>query len=141
MKSPAHVIRMLALIALMAAPTGHSLAATTSAGGPANTATRPGASSAAKAASAKPKTVAAKSSTVLEDSSARPGGGPRRLEDIHIAGEIPVPQVLFVTARDQRRFMDSKHRQYLRTARQVAEATPLPSSVIVTRPEPPPGPR
>jgi hypothetical protein len=72
-------------------------------------------------------------------SAARSGGGPRRLEDIHIAGEIPAPQVLFVTARDQRRFMDSKHRQYLRTARQVAEATPLPSGVIVTRPEP--GPR
>ena len=44
--------------------------------------------------------------------------GPRRLEDIHIEGEVPVPQVLFITARDQRRFLESHHERYLRTSRE-----------------------
>ncbi|MBI1795900.1 MAG: hypothetical protein HYR74_02500 [Candidatus Eisenbacteria bacterium] len=76
-----------------------------------------------------------RAATTHTTTDARTGAGPRRLEDIHIAGEIPAPQVLFITARDQRRFMDSKHHRYLRTAREVAEATPAPTTVIVTRPE------
>ena len=60
------------------------------------------------------------------------GEGPRRLEDIHIEGEIPVPQVLFITARDQRRFLDFQHRRYLRTSQQVGEQTVLPSWIGVT---------
>lgn len=56
-----------------------------------------------------------------------PGQANRKLEDIHIEGEIPVPQVLFVTARDQRRFLDFQHGRYLRTSRQLAEQTPVPS--------------
>jgi hypothetical protein len=64
---------------------------------------------------------------------ARPGGGPRRLEDIHIEGEIPAPQVLFISARDQRRFVESRHKHYLRTAREIGEATPQPTSVVVTQ--------
>jgi hypothetical protein len=62
----------------------------------------------------------------------------RRLEDVHIEGEIPVPQVLFVTARDQRRVVEFQHRRYLRTSRQLGEQTPLPSRIVVTeerRPE------
>ena len=54
-----------------------------------------------------------------------------RLEDIHIEGEIPVPQVLFVTGRDQRRFMDFQHRRYLKTSQQVGEATVFPSRITV----------
>lgn len=57
----------------------------------------------------------------------------RTLEDIHIEGEIPVPQVLFITARDQRRFMEFQHGRYLRTSRQLGEATPLPSRVVLNR--------
>jgi len=87
-------------------------------------------------AAAPGKRTTTKRTTGPTTAPARTAGGPRRLEDIHIAGEIPAPQVLFITARDQRRFMGSKHRQYLRTAREVAEATPLPSTVIVTRPAP-----
>ena len=45
----------------------------------------------------------------------------RRLEDVYIEGEIPVPQVLFVTGRDQRRFFDFQHRRYLQ---QSLEASP-----------------
>lgn len=57
----------------------------------------------------------------------------RTLDDIHIEGEIPVPQVLFITARDQRRFMEFQHRRYLRTSRQLGEATPLPSRIVLNR--------
>lgn len=57
---------------------------------------------------------------------------PRTLESIHIKGEIAVPQVLFITARDQRRFMDFQHRHYLKTSREVGERTVLPSRIAVT---------
>jgi len=56
----------------------------------------------------------------------------RTLEDIHIEGEIPVPQVLFITARDQRRFLEFQHHRYLRSSRQLGDDTPVPSKVIVT---------
>ena len=62
--------------------------------------------------------------------------GPRTLQDIHIEGEIPVPQVLFITARDQRRFLDFQHRRYLRTSQQVGEQTALPSWIGVTGQQP-----
>jgi hypothetical protein len=60
------------------------------------------------------------------------GAGPRTLEDIHIEGEIPVPQVLFITARDQRRFLEFQHGRYLRTSRKLGEDTVLPSWIVVT---------
>ena len=62
------------------------------------------------------------------------GAGGRTLDDIHIEGEIPVPQVLFITEREQRRFLEFQHRRYLRTGRQLAGATPLPSHVVVENP-------
>jgi hypothetical protein len=62
----------------------------------------------------------------------RPGAAPRTLDDIHIEGEIPVPQVLFITARDQRRFLEFQHRRYLRTSRKIGEDTVLPSWIVVT---------
>ena len=78
----------------------------------------PGATTAAK----KPATAAA----------ARPGASARRLEDIHIEGEIPAPQVLFVTARDQRRFTRFHHGRYLKSSLRVGEETPLPARIAVT---------
>lgn len=77
--------------------------------------------------------VSAAPGKTAQPAAARSGGGPRRLEDIHIEGEIPAPQVLFISARDQRRFVESRHRHYLRTARQVGESTVQPSSIVVTR--------
>jgi len=65
---------------------------------------------------------------------ARAVAGPRRLEDIHIEGEIPAPQVLFVTARDQRRFTKFHHRRYLKSSVQVGETTVLPNRVALTSP-------
>ena len=56
---------------------------------------------------------------------------PRTLEDVHIEGEIPVPQVLFITARDQRRFMDAQPHRYLKTSRQLGEDTAMPSWILV----------
>jgi hypothetical protein len=63
---------------------------------------------------------------------ARSGVAPRTLDDIHIEGEIPVPQVLFITARDQRRFLEFQHGRYLRTSRKIGEDTVLPSWIVVT---------
>ena len=63
---------------------------------------------------------------------ARTATGPRRLEDIHIEGEIPAPQVLFITARDQRRFTRFHHQRYLKGSLQVGEETPLPTRIALT---------
>jgi hypothetical protein len=66
---------------------------------------------------------------------AAPAG--RRLEDIHIEGEVPVPQVLFITARDQRRFLTSQHGRYLRSSGAIGAATPLPTRIaLATDPVP-----
>jgi len=72
------------------------------------------------------------------DSLARAGSrtGPRTLDDIHIEGEIPVPQVLFITARDQRRFMEFQHHRYTRTSLELGRSTAMPSRVVVPEPGP-----
>lgn len=87
-------------------------------------------SPAAKHATAKHAT--ATHAAAKPDSSTRLAGGPRRLEDIHIEGEIPAPQVLFVTARDQRRFTRFHHQRYLKTSLQVGETTQLPTRIALT---------
>jgi len=87
----------------------------------------------ARHASAKTRQAPAKS-----DSAARVAGAPRRLEDIHIEGEIPAPQVLFVTARDQRRFTRFHHQRYLKTSVQVGETTQLPTRIALTSHPPAP---
>jgi len=86
----------------------------------------------------KRKAAAPKRTVAKQDSSARTVAGPRRLEDIHIEGEIPAPQVLFVTARDQRRFTKFHHRRYLKSSVQVGETTLLPDRVALTSPRPTP---
>jgi hypothetical protein len=58
------------------------------------------------------------------------------LDDIHIEGEIPVPQVLFITARDQRRFMEFQHHRYQQTSVELGRATATPSRVVVPAPAP-----
>ena len=71
---------------------------------------------------------------------ARRSAAPRRLEDIHIEGEIPAPQVLFVTARDQRRFTRFHHQRYIKSSLQVGEGTPLPTRIALTKQPPTPTP-
>jgi len=56
---------------------------------------------------------------------------PRRLEDIHIEGEIPVPQVLFVTGRDQRRFLEFHPERYLKSSVEIGRETLLPSHFLL----------
>ena len=60
----------------------------------------------------------------------------RRLQDIHIEGEIPVPQVLFITAREQRRVLDFDHQRYRRTSVELARGTAVPKRVTVVKPRP-----
>ena len=84
------------------------------------------------------RAVAAKAKQDSAATRARMVAAPRRLEDIHIEGEIPAPQVLFVTARDQRRFTRFNHQRYLKTSVQVGESTPLPTRVALTSPPPTP---
>jgi hypothetical protein len=67
-----------------------------------------------------------------ETAAAHATAGSRTLEDIHIEGEIPVPQVLFITAREQRRFLGFQHRRYLRSSHDLAQATPIPSRFVVS---------
>ena len=61
---------------------------------------------------------------------------PRTLDDIHIEGEIPVPQVLFITARDQRRFMEFQHHRYTRTSLELGRGTAMPSRIVIPEPGP-----
>jgi hypothetical protein len=51
---------------------------------------------------------------------------PRTLEEITIEGEVAVPQVLFITARDQRRYIDDLHHHYLPLALEIGKTTVLP---------------
>jgi hypothetical protein len=103
-------------------------AATAEADRPAASGRKSPAAKSATAKSAAGKALTAKSPAVADS---------RRLSDIHIEGEIPVPQVLFVSVGDQRRFIDFQHRRYLRSAGELG-ASGLPSR-IMTGPPPLPG--
>lgn len=110
---------------------------------------------AAKSAAAKPKTVKSKSAktasartasakpaaTATTPEPARDPAGPRTLDEITIEGEIPVPQVLFITARDQRRFLDLRHHRYLKNSQRVGETTVYPSWISVAHGVTPEEPR
>jgi hypothetical protein len=99
---------------------------------------RTAASPSAKRARAATKVAAVKPAPATAAAKTQPAKkeAPRTLQDIHIEGEIPVPQVLFITARDQRRFLDLQHRRYLKTSQQVGEQTVLPSWIGVASPPP-----
>lgn len=62
---------------------------------------------------------------------AAPKPAPRTLDDIRIEGEIPVPQVLFITARDQRRFMELSHRKYLASSVEFGGRIASPRALVV----------
>ena len=121
-----NLVHLVCVLALVVAPVlAHSASSTPAKSG----ATK----SSQKSASKKPRAAAQKVSKSATAAKAPAGtAGPRRLEDIHIEGEVPVPQVLFITARDQRRFLESHHELYLRTSRELGESTPLPARVVLT---------
>jgi hypothetical protein len=79
-----------------------------------------------------PAGATTRSGTAADAARPKAGASARTLQDIHIEGEIPVPQVLFITARDQRRFMEFQHRRYLRTCLQLGESTLVPTTIVVT---------
>jgi len=58
-------------------------------------------------------------------------GTVRTLDAINIEGEIAVPQVLFITARDTRRFRDGLGAAYRMTALEAARSLTLPGRVRV----------
>lgn len=64
-------------------------------------------------------------------SKSTPPAKARRLEDIRIEGDVPVPQVLFVTARDPRRTLDFGHDRYRRTSLELARTAVPPTRVAV----------
>lgn len=58
---------------------------------------------------------------------------PRTLDEITIEGEIAMPQVLFITAREPYRFADTAHRAYLPQAGAVRAQAVLPLSYWMGR--------
>ncbi len=110
---------------------GASAAGATGGSGIASAANARQASTAAVARDTSDAPLAIKTDTA-RSRAPRLGSATRQIEPTHIAGEIPVPQVLFITARDQRRFSDFHHRRYLRSSRELADATPTPSWMTVT---------
>jgi hypothetical protein len=56
------------------------------------------------------------------------------LDAIRIEGEIDVPQVLFITARDYRRFRDGTPAKYQTTSAAIAKSVPLPNRVRIVAP-------
>lgn len=121
------IICLCLLAVALAGPTGAAPAAKRAKAPVSSTAKR----KAARTAAAPTRTGAPKQDAAAP---ARTVAAPRRLEDIHIEGEIPAPQVLFVTARDQRRFTKFHHRRYLKSSVQVGETTLLPTRVALTSP-------
>jgi len=58
----------------------------------------------------------------------------RTLDAIRIEGEIDVPQVLFITARDYRRFRDGVPAKYQVTSADIAKSIPLPGRLRLVAP-------
>ncbi len=82
-------------------------------------------------ASTTEKTVATKKFSATKKSSPTET---RTLEAIRIEGEIDVPQVLFITARDYRRFRDGAPKKYQTTSADIAKTIPLPNRVRMVAP-------
>ena len=88
--------------------------------------------------------AAKKTTTVADSTRARSTGAKgqtrketvRTLDAIRIEGEIDVPQVLFITARDYRRFRDGQGDRYRTTSTGVAKSIPRPARLRMTKAEP-----
>jgi outer membrane biogenesis lipoprotein LolB len=57
--------------------------------------------------------------------------GVRTLEDINIEGEIAVPQVLFITSRDFRRYRDGLATKFRMSTLEVARSADLPTRLRI----------
>lgn len=78
-----------------------------------------------------PKTPAAKANSARKPSAERPrprkSKGIRTLDEITIEGEIAVPQVLFIMARERHRYLDRLHRRYLKSSVEIGRETRFPT--------------
>lgn len=106
-----------------------AISAVATAGTQTPTATRPP----ARAASGQPATVSAKKPAPATTPAVNPASV-RTLDAIRIEGEIDVPQVLFITARDYRRFRDATPARYQTTPANIAKTIPLPNRVRLVAP-------
>jgi hypothetical protein len=66
------------------------------------------------------------------DASERPSKEPvRTLDEITIEGEIPLPQVLFISSREEPRYGDLLHRRYFVQCADVGMGGPIAAGVWV----------
>jgi hypothetical protein len=88
---------------------------------------------AATAVAAPPKKPAAADSTAAARPAAKPKkpAAVRTIDAITIEGEIAVPQVLFITSRDNRRYRDGLGKQFRMSTTDVARALTAPRSLCV----------
>ena len=86
----------------------------------------------ATAATTAPARTSAPDSTRAGRPAARTGVV-RTLEAINIEGEIAVPQVLFITARDVRRYRDGMGLKFQLNAIEAGRSTVLPSRLRVVQ--------
>lgn len=54
---------------------------------------------------------------------------PRTLDEINIEGEVDMPQVLFITARERFRTDDKLHRRYLKSCAQIGREAEVPRRI------------
>ncbi len=90
--------------------------------------------------SAPPATTATKKTVAAElPSAAKPApkpaaktqGGIRTIDTINIEGEIVVPQVLFITSRDNRRYRDGLGKNFRMGTLDVARSLAMPNRLCV----------
>jgi len=97
------------------------------------TASAPTAKASGRSAAVKPATSPSRPRSATVSGTPRTAPAPRTLDPVHIEGELDVPEVLFITARDQRRIVGFQHGRYLAGSSALARTTPIPSHVVVDR--------
>jgi hypothetical protein len=63
--------------------------------------------------------------------SKKPAGAMRTIDAITIEGDIAVPQVLFITSRDNRRYRDGTGKLYRKNTNELARSLNAPDRVCV----------
>ena len=80
-----------------------------------------------------PKNPAAEPNSATKPSPRTPhrsgSKGIRTLDEITIEGEIAVPQVLFIMARERQRYQDHLHRLYLKSSLEIGRETTFPGQL------------
>ena len=82
-----------------------------------------GAATAAKRTGARPRTAASTPAATAPKSA----DAARRLEDVHIEGELEVPRITFITVRQPHRYTDYTRPAAVRSSRKLADETTGPA--------------